>query len=92
MAVYDTKKIRNAAVLTRRLANSMTADVQPELLNAGDELEKFHGRTAEAMEDRLSQLEAENQSIVGELEMLTRQLNRYANLLEAADEQLARML
>lgn len=89
MAVYDSAKTRHAAKLIGRLAESVNTGVSPALRRSMEETDAMRGKTAEAIEERLTVLTKRCSGIVNELEELSRLLNRCADAMEEADEQLA---
>ena len=92
MAVYDSAKTRSISRQMNRLSGSMDADVLPGLRAAKELRYRFHGRTAQAMEQELDRLTRSARGLGDEIGALAAMLNRYADMLEEADEQLAREL
>lgn len=92
MAVYDSEKTRFAARQIRRLASSVDGDIASVIKGTAECLEDLQGRTAQAMEnERLSLVKAAG-DLAAELNVLALRMDRYANLLEQADEQLEQLL
>lgn len=89
MAVYDSAKTRQAARLIGRLAESVSSGVSPSLRRSMEEADVMCGRTAEALEERLQVLTKKCSGMVTELERLSQLLDRCADAMEEADEQLA---
>ena len=92
MAVYDSARVRRAARLMRQMAIGMEAEVRPVLDSAWECLSDLHGRTAQAMEERLEALVRSSEGLQTELSRLSAQIDGYADMLEEADRQLAREL
>lgn len=89
MAVYDSAKTRQAARLISRLAERVNSGVSPSLRRSMEEADVMRGKTAEALEERLLVLTKKCSVMVTELEKLSRLLDRCADAIEEADEQLA---
>lgn len=89
MAVYNSVKTRQVARLISRLAESVNSGVSPALRRSLEETDALHGKTAEALEERLLVLTKRCSGMVNEFEELARMLERCADAMEEADEQLA---
>ena len=74
------------------MAVGMEAEVRPVLGSARECLSDLHGRTAEAMEERLEEMLRSSEGLQTELSRLSGQIDGYADMLEEADRQLAREL
>lgn len=89
MAVYDSAKTRQAARLIGKLAEDIRSGVSPTLRRSVEETDAMRGKTADALEERLLVLMKKSSDMVTEVEKLSHLLDRCADAMEEADEQLA---
>lgn len=88
--LFDSAKVRTAAQATRTLRDDLEERAMRPGRRAFRESEPLKGAAAEAMRERLQQLEREYGRIVGELSSISAELNRYAGALEEVGERLTR--
>lgn len=90
---YDTAEIRGAARKIQNCAQNVRNDAQPRLSGVRREVEaSFRGEAAEALGERLDDIEADVQAIYSGLSALCRTLFRFADALDEADRRIADML
>lgn len=92
MAVYDSAKVRGIAEKMHRISIEMDAEVRSSVRGASEGLEPLHGRTAQAMGNRLSELCSQAEQLAMEIEAVARFTNAYAEALERVDQELANRL
>lgn len=92
MALYDSAKAREAAAQIQQVAGSLDGSVKPGIRGAFDCIEGLRGKTAVAMEERLSQLWETAVGLSAELNDLSCKVNAYAIVLEQTDARLAEEL
>ena len=90
---YDTAEIRGAARKIQRCAQNVSDDAQPKLETVRREVENsFRGEAAEALSERLKDIDADVKTITNGLNALYRTLIRFADALDEADRRIADML
>lgn len=92
MALYDSAKVRVAAGHIKQVAASFDESVKPGMRGVFDCIEDLRGKTAEAMEEQMTQLWKTAGGISDELNELAVRVNAYAIALEQTDAQLAEEL
>lgn len=92
MATYDSEKVRKIATQIRQLADGLENEVTPRIRGAREAVDLLSGRTAEAMEQGLTELRRRADDIAREYAMLARLANTYADRLEEVDQELAERL
>ena len=90
MAVYDSKKTRQAARTMEQQLLKLRNDVLPELILALQASAALKGVTANAMNEALEELSHSGQQVADQLETVAKQVNAYADKLEEIDDQLAK--
>jgi WXG100 family type VII secretion target len=87
---YDTAEIRREARKILRCKNQVSDSAEPKLRSMRGEIsDSFRGEAANALNDRLNDIDADVQAICGGLDALYRALLRYADALDEADRRLA---
>ena len=86
--VYDSAKLREAARAVRAMRDNLEDGSVKPGYRALQASEPLKGTAAEAMRDRLTQLEDQLRQITGELDSVGVELNRYASALEQAGNKL----
>lgn len=89
MANYDTEKILRVAGHMRRLSQCVSSEISPAYAGAMQDTEVLQGRTSRAMEEGLADFRKQAAAIHEDLDFLARQLEKYADALIAADQQIA---
>lgn len=87
---YDTAEIRRAARQIRDCAQSVANSAEPKLRSIRGEIpNSFRGKAADALSERLEDINSDVNTISSGLEALYRALMRYADALEEADRRMA---
>ena len=90
---YDTAAIRREARRIRDCSNRMESSAFQRVKDARAKLEgNFEGRTADALDESLNQTQSKLKALNAELKALYSALMSFADALEEADEQIARIL
>lgn len=90
---YDTAAIRREAQRILKCCNHIDGSALPRVDGARSKLEgNFKGRTADALDDSLTQAQKQLRELNEELRSLYSALMRYADALEAADARIAQLL
>jgi len=93
MATYDTAEIRRAANSVRSSREHLSSTVLGGLRQVEAEVEEnFQGRAADALADRLTQMDADVRQIDEKLDILYRTLMKFAQDMDEADQALAAKL
>ncbi|MBR0464584.1 MAG: WXG100 family type VII secretion target [Clostridia bacterium] len=92
IAIYDSAEVRRAA-RTVRSSMDQLQQVMPKVRSLNQAVsEGIDGETAEAMKNKLKQLQADVQTIGNALSTLNTTLNKFASAIDAADEKIKRIL
>ena len=84
---YDSAAVRAAARKIQRCANTVNNDAKPKLKNVRNEVSsEFEGAAANALEERLGDLDSDIRSIANGLSSLSEALFDYADALDEAME------
>ena len=86
--LYDSEKVRQAAREVRELSTGLKDGTEGPGRRVAGGLEPLKGKAAEALDERVHQLNRKVNGVCGELEALSRALEEYAKALEAVDERL----
>lgn len=90
MATYDSAEIRRAAKTIRRSRDRLNSTVVTGLRKVESELEgEFYGQAADALTDRLANMEADARRIEGKLDTLYSALMKFAQRMDEIDQELA---
>ena len=89
---YDTAEIRRAARSIQRCADRLE-DAEPKMQKLRREVSSsFEGIAADALSDRLIDLDSDVKTLGNGLEALSRALRNFAERIEEADEKLSRSM
>ena len=84
--IYDSAEVRRAARTVRSSMDRITSSAQPKVKSIRSQLsENMEGATADALNKRLYELDADIAKIVSALNALNRTLVRFADEIDAAD-------
>ena len=84
--IYDSGEVRRAAHTVRSSMERITSAAQPKLRSIRSSLgENMEGATADALNKRLYDLDADIARIVSALNALNRTLLKFADEIDAAD-------
>lgn len=90
MATYDSAEIRRAAGVIRNSRDRLSGTVMPGLRNVESELDgEFYGQAAEALTERLENMDADARRIEGKLDGLYNALMKFAQRMDEIDQELA---
>ena len=89
LATYDSAGIRRVARRIEQISLPMQDEVYAQLRGAQEHAGIFQGRTAQAMDRELTRMLDAEAKLRGEIALVARQLDQYANELEALDARLA---
>lgn len=90
---YDTAEIRAAARKIQRCAQQVSNEAEPTLRSIRSDVDSsFRGLAADALAERLKDIDADVKTISGGLNALYRTLMRFADALDEADRRIADML
>lgn len=88
--LFDSAKVREVAHAVCALRDSLEDEVMEPERRAIRECDPLKGVAAEAMRERLQQLEQDLKRSIGELTGIGWELRRYANALDEVGEKLSR--
>ena len=86
--IYDSEKVRAAAVQVGRLSGNLMEGSDPNIRGAHMNAEVLQGRAAEALNERITAFDQEVRSICTGLTDVARSLEQYAAVLETVDDAL----
>lgn len=90
---YDSAEVRRAAQKILACANSVNQSAAPKVRSVRNDVDdSFEGAAANALKNRLSDIDADIRTIVSGLNLLHRALMTYAEALEEADRKIAESL
>ncbi len=90
---YDTKAIRREARKIKQCCDKLDSAALPRVDGAKARLDgNFMGRTADALDDRLTETKAQLRTLNRDLNALYTALMRFADALEEADARIARLM
>ena len=90
MATYDSAEIRRAAMTIRSSRDRLNSTVLSGLRRVESELEgEFQGQAADALADRLTNMDADVRRIEGKLDSLYSALRKFAQRMDEIDQELA---
>lgn len=90
---YDSAEVRRAAQKIQACANSVNQSAAPKVRNMRNDVDdSFEGAAANALKNRLSDIDADIRTIVSGLNLLYRALIIYADALDEADRRIAESL
>lgn len=72
-----------------QMSRRVNSEITPEFASALQDIEVLQGKTAQAMEEGLADFRKQAFAIHEDLDLLARHLEKYADALEAADQQIA---
>ena len=90
--LYDSDKVRKASLAVRRVAEELSEGTAGPHRRAMQANETLEGKAAEAVQERLLELQDRTQKLNGELSSLARELERYAEILEETGERLEKAM
>ena len=90
--LYDSARVRAAGETVRALRDNLEEGAMGPERRAQRESEGLKGEAAEALRERLAELERSVKAISGELGSVSAELIRYAGVLEEVGEKLSREL
>ena len=90
MATYDSAEIRRAAMTIRSSRDRLNSTVLSGLRRVESKLEgEFQGQAADALADRLTNMDADVRRIEGKLDSLYSALMKFAQRMDEIDQELA---
>ena len=90
---YDSAAVRRAARQVRDCADIIVDNAQPKLRNIRGEVDDtIKGKAADALSDRIEDIDSDVRSIVNGLKSLSNALTSYAEALERKARELAEAL
>ncbi len=93
MATYDSAEIRRAARTIRNSRDRLNSTVMTGLRRVESELDgEFRGQAAEALADRLANMDADARRIEEKLDNLYNTLMKFAQRMDEIDQELASLM
>lgn len=93
MATYDSAEIRRAARTIRNSRDRLNSTVVTGLRRVESELDgEFRGQAAEALADRLANMDADARRIEEKLDNLYNTLMKFAQRMDEIDQELASLM
>ena len=86
--IYDSEKVRAAAVQVKKLSDGLKEGAAPDIRGAQINAEALRGRAAETLNGRVGVFDQEVRSICASLTDVALSLEQYAAVLEAVDDKL----